>query len=65
MRRAVPSLRLTLGIIVLGCLSSGGCYLLNPATPEPKNNYRPETGQTVGTGVDSRAKQIESNLGYR
>lgn len=49
----------------LVCTMAGGCYLLKRDDAKPSNNYRRETSGMSATGVDDRARQIESNLGVR
>lgn len=50
---------------LLVCASAGGCYLFRRDESQPSNNFRKETSGMSATGVDDRARQIESNLGVR
>ena len=54
-----------LALFSLAVLGSTECSFFSPKATEPTNNLRSETSGMSSTGVDRRARQIESNLGVR
>ena len=65
---STTSQRISLSLLALwglAILGSPGCSFFSPKVTEPTNNLRSETSGMSSTGVDRRARQIESNLGVR
>jgi hypothetical protein len=70
LRREVHRHRPLLSYWLLVCMlavwsCSAGCRWWKSDAPEPSHQLRSSFGGTPPSGLDSRARQIESNLGVR
>ena len=54
-----------LATVLLVLLTLSGCASLRPEPLPPSNQMRTTTSDSIPTGMDNRARQIESNLGVR
>lgn len=52
-------------VLAFICVCFSGCSFFKPKEIKPTNSFRSEASGLKGTGWDSRARQIESNLGVR
>lgn len=59
------SLRLLLATALFALPALSGCAGLRREPPAPSHNMRSTTTESIPTGMDDRARQIESNLGVR
>jgi hypothetical protein len=62
---SVTAYRWLLIFLMVICCCAMGCRWWQGDAPEPSHQLRSSFGGTPPSGLDSRARQIESNLGVR